>query len=442
MNLTMRLKLSMLDGIRHSRVMRGLAAWMCLARAWASPDVARCGALLTRALELSDSFRVLDGANALLARRAPVGDVMLWSKVVSSQPRYARALREDKTLSRSIVLKAPGAGGEKGVLLMTFEYNWARLLLGIPDEEFHWIDEEYDLVFSASWSATDYAVLALAASKVRGTVFVQSCNYEEVARIERFHPRLKCLPTLPCDWINPVLYQPKPFADRTKDIVMVANWGEFKRHWDLFRALAQLPPGLKVVLIGQKEGGRDKEFIRRLAREFGARQELEIHESIPIHAVAAHQCDAKVSVIMSRREGCCVAAVESLFAGCALAMRADAHVGPLAYINEQTGARLRPGRIAEDLSSLLGRAGQLHPREWAVKNLACHVSHAKVNAVLRDETLRAGRPWTRDIVLPQWRPHPTFASRDEQEAMRPAYDELHAKWPHVFSPDLWSESWR
>lgn len=325
---------------------------------------------------------------------------------------------------------------------MTFEYNWARLLLGIPDAEFQWIDDHYDLVLSASWSPTDYAVLALAVSKVRGTVFVQSCNYDEVAKIERFHPRLKCLPTLPCDWINPDLYQPKPFAERTTDIVMVANWGEFKRHWDLFRALAELPPDLKVVLIGQKEGGRTTQFIRDLARQFGARQELEIHESIPIQEVAAHQCNAKVSVIMSRREGCCVAAVESLFAGCALTMRSDAHVGPQAYINEQTGARLRPAHIAEDLRGLLARSGALRPREWAVANLACNVSHEKVNTMLRSEAVGAGKPWTRDIALPQWRPHPTFANREQQETMRPAYQQLHEKWPAVFSASLWSESWR
>ena len=442
MNLKTRLIVPLRDGLGYCPNVRLLAAWREFGRGRLSSSVAQRAARLARALALAESPGIEAAARSALERQPGIENAAVWRAVVFSLPRYAKMMRDDPALTRSIILKSPGGNGEKGVLLMYFEYNWARLLLGVPDEEFRWIEEHYDLVLATSWSPTDYATLALALSKLRGTVFVQSCNYEEMAKIERFHPRLKCLPNLPCDWINPDLYHPKPFAERTTDIVMVANWGEFKRHWDLFRALAKLPPDLKVLLIGQKEGGRTKELIRRLAAQFGARQELEIHQSIPISEVAAHQCQAKVSVIMSRREGCCVAAVESLFAGCALAMRSDAHVGPLAYINEQTGARLRPGHIADDLRSLLARSGALHPREWAVANLACQVSHAKVNAMLRHEAIRVGKSWTRDIALPQWRPYPTFVKREQQDAMRQDYELLHQKWPAVFSASLWSESWR
>ncbi len=292
------------------------------------------------------------------------------------------------------------------------------------------------------FSADTYAVLALAASRVSGTVFVQSCNYGEIPAIEHFHPRLKCLATLPCDWINPALYSPKPAAERTTDIVMVANWGAFKRHWELFRALAVMPPTLKVVLIGQREGGRTIETLRRLARDFGVRQELQFLESIPIEEVAMQQCKAKVSVIMTRREGCCVAAVESLFAGCALAMREDAHVGPLAYINPRTGLRLRPGRLAEDLMTLVKQAPSLDPRGWAEENVAGPVSRHKLDELLATHAKSTGRPWTRDVVQPQWRPHPAFAREEDREAMRTVYEELSRRFPQVFSDKLLTESWR
>jgi glycosyltransferase involved in cell wall biosynthesis len=325
---------------------------------------------------------------------------------------------------------------------MYFEYNWARLLLGIPEPDFRWMDENFDLVLSTSWSPTDYAVLGLVAARVSGPMFVQPCNYEEIPKIEAFHPRLHCISSLPCDWINPAFYRPKPYAERTTDIVMVANWGDFKRHWELFHALSKLPRQLKIVLIGQPEGGRDHAFIRRQARDFGVPQELEFHESISIDQVAAHQCNAKVSLILTRREGCCVAAVESLFAGCALAMRQDAHVGPRAYINENTGRLLRPGRIAEDLAALLRDAAGFQSREWAMENRSCHQTHAKLNAILRTHALQRGLPWTRDLVLPHWRPYPTFVHASDQQSMRPVYEELHARYPQVFSQDLWQDSWR
>lgn len=434
--------LPLFDAIRHSPLVRsGIAAagWL---RSRFEGNPAKRGQRLTRALEFSESPALSARIRKTLATSPGFENPDVWLEVLRSNLRYRKLMKSDPGLSRSILLKAPSADGEKGILLMTFEYNWARLLAGLPDEEFQWLDTHYDLVLSTSWSPTDYAALACAVSRVKGTVFVQSCNLQEIASIEAFHPRLRCLPTMPCDWINPLLYHPLPFEQRTTDIVMVANWGEFKRHWDLFRALAQMPSDLKVVLIGQREPGRTQETIRKLARDFGARQQLDIHESIPIHEVAAHQSRAKVSVIMSRREGCCVAAVESLFAGCALAMRDDAHVGPLAYIGPQTGRQLRPDHMAEDLMALLKEASSLQPHAWAAENLACPVSRAKVNAMLKEESLKAGKPWIRDIIQPQWRPHPTYASLEEKESLRPALEELHARFPSVFPVNLIDDSWR
>lgn len=438
-----RSKLRLSDSLRYSLAARELAGWLHLVRGLAATDPLERGARLARAHSFANS-RTLAGLCIRFIHANPgiEGKADLWSQIVRGLPRYRDLIKTRPLLDRSIILKAPQEGGEKGVLLMTFEYNWARLLLGLSDEEFRWIDERFDLVLSTSWSPTDYAVLALALSKVKGTVFVQSCNFSEIATIERFDPRLKCLSTLPCDWINPTLYQPRPVAERTTDIVMVANWGEFKRHWELFRALAQMPASLKVVLIGQKEGGRSIETLRALARDFGVPQQLEFIESVPIEEVARQQCQAKVSLIMTRREGCCVAAVESLFAGCALAMREDAHVGPLAYINERTGSRLRPAHLAEDLMRLITAAQQMTPREWAIEHVAGEVSRRKLDHILEQHARSSGLPWTRGVIQPQWRPHPTFAHQDDLEAMRSVYETLAARFPQVFGPDLITESWR
>ncbi len=437
------MKLIAVDALRHSLVAREAAGWLLLVRGLFSLKRCNRAAHLARAIGFASSDVLLELCmNGLRQSPGIDGAPRVWQEVVQGLPRYRTLVRDQPRLDRSIVLKAPGADGERGVLLMTFEYNWARLLLGVSDSQMAWLDERYDLVLSASWSPTDYAVLALALSRVTGTIFVQSCNYDEIRTIERFHPRLKCLPTLPCDWINPAHYDAKPTASRSTDIVMVANWGEFKRHWELFRALAQMPPQLRVVLIGQPEAGRTVDTMRQLARDFGVPQDLEFVQGVPIAEVARRQCEARVSVIMTRREGCCVAAVESLFAGCALAMRSDAHVGPMEYINNETGARLRPGHVAEDLMRLLAECPRQNPRGWADRHVAGTVSHGRVNAMLAAQSHSRGLPWTVDIVLPQWRPHPTFARPEDQERMRPAYQELISVMPEVVGKELLNESWR
>ncbi len=430
------------DSVRYSRTLRHVNGLIWNARGMLTGAPAVRITRLSRALTMLESAATRQKAVQALRRNPGFDNPAPWEEAIRAEPRYSKLLKEKPHLTRSVILKAPGPGSEKGVLLMTFEYNWAKLLLGLDECGRRWFDEHYDLVLSTSWSPTDYAVLGLAAACLKREIFVQSCNYGEIEAIEAFHPRLRCLQTLPCDWINPELYLPRPPAERVTDIVMVANWGEFKRHWELFRALRRMPADLKIVLIGQREPGRSTETIRRLASDFGVPQILEIHESLPIAEVARHQCKAKVSVIMSRREGCCVAAVESLFAGCALAMREDAHVGPLAYINAQTGCRLRPARMHEDLMSLLERSCRLTPRQWAVDNIACHISREKLNTLLKNSGERRGQPWTNDIAQPHWRPHPTLARVEDRERLHIAYEELHKHFPQTFSADLIETSWK
>jgi hypothetical protein len=402
-----------------------------------------------RPLALSRTCRAVELANgrtlvARLIRRVTTAtaNAELCLRSASEHSPREKAWKQSPFLTRSIILKSPGHDGEKGVLAVYFEYNWLRLLAGVPVEELKQLSSEYELLLIASWSPTDYTVLALAVAVWPGTIWVQSANRLEIEKLAAFSTKIQVLDSLACDWVNPDFYQPKPFTERSIDLLMIANWGTFKRHWEFFHALTQLPKDLRVVLIGQKEGGRTMATIQQEAHHIGVPQRLEMHESLTIEQVTTMQCDAKVSVLMSRREGGCVAAVESLFADCALAMRADAHVGSRAHINEQTGALLRPGKIADDLRDLLVRAPDLRPREWAVEHISCQRTTEKLNEKLKTRTKAEGRPWTKDLVLANWRPHPTFATVSDQEKMRPAYQDLYQRFPRVFPADLWSDSWR
>lgn len=447
MSLSTRLRtlplLRLKDNLLYSRTLRHLNACRLAVQARLSGGGAKARAALLgcRAVSFSESEglnRWLSaGIQPLIDHPAEPG---FWEGVVrAAHPRYDAPLRREPGLTRSVLLKAPGPDGEKGMLLMLFEYNWARLILGLDDDEFAWLDEHYDLVLSTSWSPTDYAVLAAVLSKTRSPVFVQACNHLEMPRLAGFHPRVRLLESLGCDWINPDLY-PDEVKDRPIDFLMIANWGQFKRHWDFFAALSRMPANLRVVLVGQAEGGRDAEFIRRQAVAFGVPQSLEVHQSLPIAEVARLQSQSKVALIFSRREGCCVAFVEAMFAGCAVGLRADAHVGPLAYVNEETGLVLRPGHLAEDLMQLHQTAGGKNPGAWARANISCHTSHAKLNELAKQSHRERGLPWVRDLAVPHWRPYPAHAVQAEAEALLPAYAELHRKFPRVFGKEFFEQA--
>lgn len=428
--------------IQYSPLVRETLGWVSVLSGLGSRKPAVRAAKLVRGMGLMVSQKSQNRVAAMLRRSPGIEGPDVWRETISMHHQYGSVFRKQPALTRSIVLKAPAPNGEKGVLLLTYEYNWARLLLGLDDAQLRWLTERFHIVLSSSSSPTSYSALALAVSRIPDLVFVQACNPDEYERIERFHPRLRSLPVMPCDWIKPELYRPKPMAERTRDVIMVSFWGPVKRHWEFFAMLKKLPASLKITLVGQTDGVRKKEDMLRIARDMGVKQDLEMHQSIPVEQVAELQCDSKVSVIMTRREGCCVAAVESLFAGAALAMRSDAHIGPLAYINEQTGMLLRPGHTAADLAALLERAPGMRPQDWASENVSCYQSHRKLDEFFNEVALDEGRPWTRGIVMPVWRAHPTFADSADQENMRPIYDELHRRMPQVFPVDLVTESWR
>jgi len=217
---------------------------------------------------------------------------------------------------------------------------------------------------------------------------------------------------------------------------MVANWAPFKRHWQFFDALRRMPRGLRITMIGQNEGWHTLAMLREQAALFGVRQDINFVENISIHEVARHQCDCKISLILSRREGCCVAAVESLFADSPLGMMQDAHVGPKAYINGQTGVLLNPHRMDLQLQKFLDEAESYRPRAWATENISCFKSIAKLNTLFRRHAEETGQPWTTDLKTPHWRPYPIFVDPGDREAMRPAYEDLHNRFPETFGPDL------
>ena len=421
---------------RVLRTLRGLRWWMrsqfpahpaarldWLCRAYQSCEHARMWPWLADRVQ---HHLKKHGTRALEWQRAP-GAV-----------RYGGILRSQPALSRSVVLKAPGANGEKGVILSTFEYNWFRLVA--DPGRFEALCAEFHLVLSTSWSPTGYHILALAAAQASDTLFVQACNYDEVAKIQAFHPRLRCLETLPCDWLHPDSYQPRAPQDRDIDIVMVSNWAPFKRHWEFFNALRAMPAGLRVVCIGQPESGYTLDDIRALQRKLGAPQQIDYRQSLPIDQVADLQSRAKVALILSRREGCCVAAAEGMMAGAALAMRYDAHVGPRAYVTEDRGALLHPRHLAAQLQALIQRSDKTRVREFAVQRLSCFESVRKLNAQLRTHDLAKGRPWTVDVAMPMWRPHPKLALEEDRARLAPCYTALHQRWPDLFSADLIHQS--
>lgn len=418
------------DRLRHAATLQQLAGFARLMRAGCTRP------LPSRLERMADSYRLLlatgrpDAAEKQL--RPFVEDserAAIWREERIGWARSGGA-SEPGVLRKSLILKPRVSDREKGVLMIWFEYNIPPLLQARGIDAL-WRD--YTVICATAWSPTHFPVYWSLAHLSAADVFFMISHARDAEWWGRLRTGTGVLPFLMSDWINPGDYQPRPKSERDIDILMVANWAPFKRHWLLFKALRQLGRKLRVVLVGQPEAGRTQEHVMREAEAFGVRDQIEFRNRLPIEEVTRLQCASKVSLIFSKREGSCVAVTESFFADTPVGLLRNSHIGSAAYINPQTGVFLEPDNLAAGLDDFLARQNEFEPRRWATANISCFESTRRMNTLLREHARQRGQEWTQDISVLGCRPMPCHVHSLEKDRLAPAYAEMQEKYGIRFS---------
>ena len=325
-----------------------------------------------------------------------------------------------------VVLKAPARSGEKGVVLIGFEYQWARLLRSEHLAEFA---ANFELVLSPTWSPPHAMMTAVFPSRYPGErIFTLISGEEDKAIFPRLSGKYRVVPLLASNWVNPTFYEPMESSARDIDIVMLANFSRYKRHFALFSALKTAPARLVACLAGRPWGGITADQVWKMAKLYGVADRIDIIEGASDAQVRNLLARAKVSLILSRQEGSCIAVAESLFAGTPVGLLEDARVGSKVFINERTGRLLQHRGLGSQLADFVASARQFQPREWALEHgISCFGSTRVLSEILRQEQVRQGLPWTTDIAAHHWSPEPRLTSAEDRERLRPTYQYLREK---------------
>ena len=329
-----------------------------------------------------------------------------WRHVV---PDYA-----ERHLGRSVILKPFVGPGEKGVIYISFECEWGKLLGRSNLAEFA---TKYDLVLAPSGDPHNLINYAFA-NIWPGTLYSQISNAGDIEVLKGVSEKLIALPLYASSWVNPTWFSPKPKCDRAFDLTMVANFAKFKRHHILFRALRSMPRDLRVLLIGQDQDGRTAKSIEQEARWYGVEDRFLIRVSQPYAQVIQAFSDSRSSVILSRREGLCVVVAESMFADAPVAILQSAELGSRAFINERTGIFLNEQGLAEQLTRFVGEADGFAPKAWAEENISCFKSSARLSRILQQHAEACGQFWTRDLAPLQWCPFPQLVHAADEAMMQ------------------------
>jgi len=98
-------------------------------------------------------------------------------------------------------------------------------------------------------------------------------------------------------------------------IITVAHLGHHKGHYEVIRALADLPDDVRLVIVGGSAQGGTPAKLRAVASEVGVEDRLILPGPQPYEKVPIYFSAADASVLASYREGCPNAVLESLACG-------------------------------------------------------------------------------------------------------------------------------
>jgi glycosyltransferase involved in cell wall biosynthesis len=391
-NLLNRLRIETQDLIRHNRLSKALLSRVLAGAAVLAPSRGgRRLALLARAARgcTSDSRMArLDRRINAETRRLQL-DALDWCRVCP-------APTDRPSLQKALIVKPPVSAHEKGVLYITFEDQWIRLLRTGRAED---IARRYDLLLGPTWSPPHAPALLIAIRMWPATVYTLVSNLADPPVMRRLSDHLVPIPLLASSWVNPAPYEKYLAEKKVYDILMVANFSPYKRHWRLFRMLRELPRDRRVRLIGTPDGDRDRDVLLAEARAFGVADRFELCIGVPYDELIHSICSSRVSLIFSKQEGSCIAITESLFGNTPVGVFKDSIIGSKAFVNEQTGVLLEDRGLGSQVERFVENAsnGKYRPRDWALANISCHRSYETLNTMFRLEAERRGTLWTRDL---------------------------------------------
>lgn len=333
----------------------------------------------------------------------------------------------DKRFQKAVLLKPWISQHEKGILLVNYESQYMRLI-GLKNLDA--FAAEYTLIVGPSWHPPHSLINCAFPRAYPAPFFSLISNSKDAEILPRLSPHYIPLPLYGSSWVNPNRFQPQPWDKRDIDIIMVSNWSKTKRHHALFKALRTMPASLRVLLIGQNQDGRTANHIRAEAKLYGVENRFDLISNAEYPVVVDALCRAKISLVLSRREGSCVAIAESLFADTPAALLADAEIGSRAFINDQTGRLLHDGDLAPQLMEFLAAANKqkFSPRQWADAHISCFQSTRTLNEILQKHALAQNQQWTTDIAPVTWAPNPQLAHPEDNTRLRAGRQRLKEKF--------------
>jgi glycosyltransferase involved in cell wall biosynthesis len=315
-------------------------------------------------------------------------------QLVASSIRLAatnRSYLPSVRIATAMLAKPSISTAERGLLLVSFETQLAKLAALAQLNE---LEKHYAILFLPTWQPFYSEALFAFASRARRPFWIMPSSTADQALCDDLGPLCRPLSFQASSWVSHAAY-PDAGISKSVDLLMLANFSSYKRHWRLFEAARSLPRSIRIVVAGRPCFGRTAASLLAEAEAFGAAEQIEIREDPSDSEVARLLASARLFCALSHKEGSYIAVAEALMADTAVVMYADAIVGSKEYIGSATGWLLDPDRaLAPQLLDCLEWVHELRPRQWAKANISAEANGPRLDALMQREMVEAGEQWT------------------------------------------------
>jgi len=317
----------------------------------------------------------------------------------SPTPHTAKFFETPEKLLKgsALVIKSPGPN-ERGVLYLYYTYLYPLFLRFFDVEG---LKQRYHIVVEPSWAGhCDLNILCL--TTVKSPVFVGALEPHDTNFLSNLGTNIEPVEIAGNSWIDQELFKPLPDTKKDYDLISIAAWSHYKRHWALFRALRTLKArGLrpKVLLVGYPVELTAQDIYDQ-ACAYGVADLLEFHEKITPKEVNEFLNRSKVNILWSRREGTPRAIIESMAAGVPCIVRKGFNYGyHYPYVNEQSGQFSDERSLPDTIERLLKAHASMEPRPSVIPRMTPRESTRRLNNSIRATATKLGEQWTRDIAV-------------------------------------------
>jgi glycosyltransferase involved in cell wall biosynthesis len=298
---------------------------------------------------------------------------------------------------RVLVVKA-ASSDERGVIIADYSYVFPILA---NNYDIRAIAARYHIVLEPSWSG--FCTPELMCIDAMGVhAFVQASEPRDADLLRQLSHNLTPVPISSNWWIDHRVFYPSREPTKDIDIIMVAAWASFKRHWAVFSALRKLKSQgriLRLALVGYPSDLTINDLLS-YARAMGVQDQVDVYENIPPERVAAMFRRSRVHLLWSRKEGVNKAVIEAMLAGVPTVVRNGFNYGyEYPFINSQTGSFSTEKELPRTLIRLLQDCEGMSPRDWVMDHMTCQHATEILEEAIRAYAITRGEAWTHGLVV-------------------------------------------